>query len=678
MLRKCYQKVSMLKVRNILFALIICLLAPLSATASETSPVETLYKNLAKVTTPADSLEILYNIFDGGSPEQRLAVIYNLFDVAVRAGDYTAQLDIIRNMANIGAAMKDVSIVDQAKERLKNIPDSEDKRQTVIFIHASRASAEPFPVDEERDNYTRQVLKTIAELPADISIHEKVGRLFTLVILLSHQTQGDLLSQYLDDLDVSLNKLEQLPFNYLRSLYNFVATEAYWHNDESLKSIRTDRNQLLNLKRMENYTDAQGRTYRDYDLARYLCLERIARNYSELSDAEFSEVTRQIDAIAARNPNSTQKYQSNRPLQFGRLVRARKFGEALPLAKELADSAHDMYEKRHFTRQLIEIADSAGNHQAKLEAELRNSHLLEEFVNYKTNERVRELQLLYDVNAQRRRQITEKLEFERGNNKFLLILVVVLVVMSFVLGVLYMFERQKKRQSARISNVSTTAARDLNKKIHQLEKQLEEAHRRESEKVQLMTYIAHELSTPLSAVTNYSQMVIDAIPDDEVKGYIKNFVDVIDSNTKVIQTVTGDMLEFALNESKPIVTRQVPVEPNKVASIAAETVEPNLNPGLSIGVKPAPGTPIITSDPRRIQLLLLACIDSMVHSLKSGHITVGVAVSEKACKFIISAPGATPGTETAKIPNYPANENAINAEITYNHEIPSMTITLKL
>lgn len=658
--------------------LIIWTLAPLSATASETSPVTALYKELAKARTTTDSLKILTNIFDAGTADERLKVIYDYFDVAVRAGDYTAQLDAVRNLANIGASMNDVSLANRALEMMKNIPDSEDRRQTVIFVQASRANAESFPGEEERDNYTRQMLKTIAELPADINIHEKVGRLFTLVVLLSHQTQGELLSQYLDDLDVSLNKLEQMPFNYLRSLYNYVAAEAYWHNDERLKSIRTDRNQLLNLNRMENYTVGQGRTYRNYDLARYLCLERIARNYSDLSDTEFNDVIRQINEIIARDVRIAGLYKDNKLLKIGMLVHAGNYSEALPLAKELADSAKDMYEKRHFSRQLIEIADSAGNTQAKLEAEINNSHLLEEFVNYKANERVRELQLLYDVNAQRRHQLTEKLQAERSNNKFLLILGGILVVMTFVLGVMYMIERQKKRRNVSMSNASADTVRDLNQKIAQLEKLLEESRRRETEKVQLMTYIAHELATPLSAVTNYSQMVVDAVPDDEVKGYIKHFVDIINANTKVIHTVTGDMLEFALNESKPISVSQVPVDPNKIATIAAETVEPRLNPGMSISVKTAPGNPIITSDPRRLQLLVLTCIDSMVRSLHAGHITVSVTVGEKSCRFTIAAPGATPGKEAATLPNYPSTENALNAEVTSNPEIPSMTIALKL
>lgn len=677
-MRKCYQKVSMVSIRRILFTLIIWLLAPLSSMASETSPVTALYNDLAKAQTITDSLKILTDIFDAGTSQERLDVIYDYFDAAVRAGDYTAQLDAIRNLSNIGSAMNDIEIVDRAMEMMKDIPDSEDKRQTMIFIYAGRANAEPFKIEEERDNYTRQVLKTIAEMPTDISPHEKVSRLFTLVILLSHQTQGDLLSQYLDDLDVSLNKLEQMPFNYLRSFYNFVATEAYWHNDESLKSIRVDRNQLLNLKRMENYTEGQGRTYRNYDLARYLCLERIARNYSDLSEAEFDDVIRQIEEITARDPKINELYMANKLLKVGRLVHDRKYSEALPLAKELADSAQDMYEKRYFTRQLIEIADSAGNVPAKLEAEIKNSHLLEEFVNYKTNERVRELQLLYDVNAQRRHQITEMLKVERRNNKFLLALAGIFVVLTFVMGVMYMYMRQKSNRFFKSNINLEKSLNELQKKDALLEKHLEEARRRETEKMQLMTYIAHELGTPLSAITNYSQMIIDALPDEEVKEYIKNFVSVINANTKVVQTVTNDMLEFALNESKPISVNRIAVNPNKQAVIAAETIEPTLNPGMSIEVKPAPGDPIITADPRRMQLLLLSCIDCLVRSLTAGHVIVSVAVSEKTCRFTIAAPGATSGKEPAKVPNYPATREALQASIAYNHEVPSMTITMEL
>lgn len=668
----------MISIRKTLFALIIWLLAPLSAIASETSPVIALYQELAKARTQTDSLRIITNIFDAGTEEERLAVVYDYFDAAVRAGDSTAQLDAVRNLAKIGILMNDVKIVERAMEMMKNIPDSEDREQTMIFLYAGRAAVEPFAIDEERDNYMCKLLETISELPADISLHEKISRLFTLVVLLNRQTQGDLLSQYLDDLDISLNQLEQLPFNYLRSFYNNVAADAYWHNDERLKSIRVDRNQLLNLKRMENYTDRRGRDYCDYDIARYLCLARIARNFVALSDAEFNDVKSQIDELVAANPEIALQFQNDKLLNVGLLVHEGRYREALPLAKELVDSTQDIYEKRHFMRKLIEIADSAGDKEAKLDAELQNSHLLEEFVNFKTNERVQELQLLYDVNAQRRHQITEILEVERRNNKFLIVLTGILVLIAFVMGVLYMFRRQQSHKYRTLNSALEKSLNEYRNENARLEKQLEESHRRETEKTQLMTYIAHELGTPLGAISNYSQMIVDSLPDEEMKDYIKNFVAVIDSNTKLVQTVTGDMLEFALNESKPISVHAVAVNPNKQAKIAAETIEPKLNPGLSIEVKPAPGDPIVTADPRRLQLLLVAVIDSLACSLAAGHIVVTVAVSETTCRFTIAAPGATPGKEAARVPNYPATKEALKANVVYNPEVPSMTVTLKL
>ncbi|MDE6818125.1 MAG: hypothetical protein K2J09_03015, partial [Muribaculaceae bacterium] len=225
-----------------------------------------------------DSLPILYDLLDTVLPRKRKEIMLMIQRIAERNKDYEAQLDMFRNMAVYGAGFHDPELIEDAMDKIEIIPESEDKRQTKIFLRAMRATADEFTTEEERDNYTRQLMKSVADMPDNISPHERVSRLFALVSVLYPQSRGELLSQYLDALDEALKTLPQLPNRYLRSQFNNFAAVAYRHNDEYVKSIRADRNQLINNNQLQQIYQKKGRKFRNYDVSRYLRLARMLQN----------------------------------------------------------------------------------------------------------------------------------------------------------------------------------------------------------------------------------------------------------------------------------------------------------------------------------------------------------------------------------------------------------------
>lgn len=667
--------------KQILIALTICTLATANLRASEVkSPADSLLIELGNARSASDSLKIYCDILDCGRLSDNIETVRSIINLSRRLNDSEVRLEMLRNLAIVGLTQNKPELIQEARSALESVPESEDKRQTGLYINSCQASANTFATDEDRDNYTRQLLKIVAEMPDNHDPYEKVSRLFSLVAILGGQTQGEMLTKYLDDLDKAINSLPSLPNNYLRARFNSVAAISYWHNDKINKSIRADRNQLLYLNRLEQYYAAKGRKFKNFDALRYVCLRRMVRNHSNLSGKELNDYIAQMNELAARNPDIASDLSSNASVRVGALMRDGNYDQALVLAKELVDSAVTLYDKRFYLRQLIEVANLAGNKEMKRNAEVRNSHLLEEYVNYRTGERVRELQLLYDVNSLRRQQITEKLHDERTQNKILVVAVAVLLGLTLALGMLLFFEYRMNRTNKREAQDATDAHRSIEKKLAKMKEELNEVRRCETEKVQLMTYIHHELSTPLTSIANYSQMILDALPDEDIAtaNYIKRFIDVIDANQKIIQCVVSDMQEFSLSNSKPIEANKVPTEANSISTIAVDTVEAKLDPGVSIKLQTAPGNPIIPADPRRVQILLMTCIDAMVRSITAGRITVTVEVTDTACRYVVSAAGATPGKEPLTVPDYQTLLNAVDATIAYDPEVPALTLTLNL
>ncbi len=667
--------------KRVLIALTACTLATANMRSSEpSSPADSLLIELQNAPNASDSLKIYCDILDCGRISENVETIRIINNLSRRLNKSETRLEMLRNLALVGLLQEKPELIQEARTALESVPDCEDKRQTLVFINSCNASANTFSSNEDRDNYTRQLLKIVAEMPDEHDPYEKVSRLFSLVATLGDQTQGEMLTKYLDDLDKALNSLPTLPNNYLRSRFNNIAAVSYWHNDKINKSIRADRNQLLYFNRLEQYYNSLGRKFKNFDHQRYLCLRRMVRNHANLSGKELNDYITQMNELAARNPDLADDLSTNASVRVGALMRDGNYEEALGLAEELVDSASTLYDKRFYLRQLIEVASLAGNKEIKRNAEVRNSHLLEEYVNYRTSERLRELQLLYDVNALRRQQITEKLHDERTQNKILVIAVAVLLGLSLTLGLLLFFECRMNRNRKKEAQDAIDDHKLMEKKLNKLKEELNEVRRRETEKIQLMTYVHHELSTPLNSIVNYSRMIIDALPDDDspTANYIQHFAEIISTNQQIIQDVVNDIHEFSMSNSKPIQGTKVPVDVNSVATIAVDTVEPKLDPGVSIQLHKAPGDPIVSTDPRRIQILLLACVDSMVRSISAGNIRVDVSVADKTCTFAISAPGSKAGKEPMAVPNYQPLLNAVDGTIVYDPQIPSISLSLNI
>lgn len=62
---------------------------------------DSLWTQLSKATTSTDSLPILENLFDVLPQRQSMNIGLKIFEVAKRAGDSSAALEMLRNLANL-------------------------------------------------------------------------------------------------------------------------------------------------------------------------------------------------------------------------------------------------------------------------------------------------------------------------------------------------------------------------------------------------------------------------------------------------------------------------------------------------------------------------------------------------------------------------------------------------
>lgn len=624
--------------------------------------IASLNARLEAAATPADSIPLIYDILDLSPEEKRLETVRTLFNVASRADNHPVQLDALRQMAHLGTKRHDIGLVDEAMSHIDQLPDSEDLRQTQTFILASKASARLYKSDAERSNALRQSLRTFNDLPENADRYERAASLFHIVESIGYESQGELMSEYLDMLDKAITAMPKLPNNFLRSKFNSIAAPAYWHNEEYQKSIKADRSQLLNYNQLLKLYRSNGRFYKHFDANRYVCLRRILRNYEMLSSAEIKDYHNQILEIVKRNPEIAADYQSDPTARLGVLVKAGKYAEALPQAKYLADNARTIHDQRHALRQLVEIADKAGDDDAKADAETRYAEVQKKYTTYRTNELVRELRLRYDVNALRRQLAAAQLSRERARNLTLFIIGLCILAVALLFFSLYLRSRERNRR-LRIENEDLRAnCRKASELQEALNAAREKYQRAETDKVQLVAYIGHELSTPLNAIIDYSQMLIENVRDD-AKEYMRHFATIIDVNARILQEVANDVQELSVLNNDKVPAHRIPVDANVLAEMPVESIKPQLKPEVKISFIPNPGNDnIISTDPRRVQIILLSTLANIARETQSGTISLTVSIDRNAgtCSFLMTA--TTDGTPAEDAQNILSNWERFDPE----------------
>ncbi|MCM1309927.1 MAG: HAMP domain-containing histidine kinase [Bacteroides sp.] len=612
---------------------------------------DSLRTELANVTDPADSLRLLLNIFDLTPNISPVLQVRRIYFLAKKVGDLNLQFDMLRQWISLGLKWGDRGITAEGMKELKAMPDCEDKRQTEVFINIDLAALHSYKSDAERLNYLRQVLRECADMSDNTDPYERVTKHFILMVLLKQETHGDLLSKYTLRLGKAMDVLPPIYHSYLRSRYNHVASTFFWENDELLNGVKCDRNLLLQLRRLEKFhRDEQGRMYKNYDMHKYNALRRILRNYEILSEKEIRDYNQQILDLVAADPQVAEAYNRDYSSHVAIMDITGRYKEAIPKLQQLVEQADGAYELRMYLRWLVKFADFAGNEPVKIDAERRLSELLDTYINQtKRDERSRELKLLYEVNDLRRLAAARQLEREQKKTYLLYgfgaVILALLVTFIFLYGVA---TRRRRKYEHHIHDLEEKKHK-LTKRYNELETRHSALRKSESERTQMLSYLSHEITTPLSAIINYSKLIAENTAGD-TRDYIRRFASIVEVNSEILQEVAKDITEIEINEEKKVPITHIPTNINALAEVSIESVKPQLKQGVNVELIPDADHEDATAnlDPRRVQIVLLSCLNNMAQLIEQGTLTLSASLDGDVCTFAITSLGKEISEEKAK------------------------------
>ena len=631
-----------------IYLLFILLLPQSLAAFDRQETIKSLENDLTHARTAADSITILYDIFDLETSLHRNQTGEMLYNTALRSGNMPVAFDMLRQMTTTNP-LND-SITGLMLSRAKALPMSDEQRQTVLFISITKAATDIPNMDEnERDIFLTNLIKKNKQAKDEIDsdIYKHIEYLFNLCSFLYTADEGSVLDQYLTELKHLIDTLPDESI-VLRTAYYTRAANAYMNSGCYDKAIVADKALLDIIDDMEKKYRSDGRRFRDMSRFKYICYRRLLSSYKNLAPEEVETYYKRVLSLAQQNPEVANSLRKVPRPTICYMMAKKRYKEALPLIKSQLATDGTGPMSSFYVEVYKEAADSAGTANDRLEALRLYSDLLSNRLKSKADRHFRELQVRYDID--RLIGKNQSLELEQRNvklashRKAIIFIVVALVVSLTLLLFVFTLYRRSKRLAKDVieTNDKLKTERDNLKQTQQeLIEARDKAKNAERVKTDFINNMSHEIKTPLHAIVEYTHLITDCV-DVEKKKYLTRFTDIVTLTTELLLTIVNDVLDTASLENSTMNIRIRNESVKSICEFAIDSTNKYLNPGVKMIFENADEPDLsIKTDAHRAEQVLLNLLVNAAKFTKEGTITLGYQLTAdgKEIEFAVTDTG---------------------------------------
>lgn len=647
------QSISWLRSSYVAISLLFCFLVLSTGTAEATTASSTTPTNnqpnaalsfedkvteinaqLAAATSPEDSIAPLYNLYDlHYGRDSSNAIGWLLVETARRADDESTALDVLRNIANYN--MRNDSIIQLALEQAKKFPASKERTHTITFIRVILNNARSmYATPDVREKQLQDLLQQLSLTPPT-DLYERIVLLYAVCINLSEFAKGDLLAGYLQRLGDLIEEAD--PENHaLRNSFYVWAGMIYTKVRKPSLAIDACLKLLGEIDILEERNARTGRKYRNYDANRYIIYSRMLQNYQALSPEDIEKYHGLALEMVEKNSRAAKTYQSAPIPSIYYYFSKKDYPKTFQLIDSHLDAANQNFSKREILRMYMESARAIGNRDALLEAYPMYCRQLEEDLENRQQERYRELQVLYDVNDMKIRNLRLK-EEKQGAQKAMwrtvtIVCALLLIALLIFLFILLRLNRRKAMLARKLEKSNHDLAH-LRDSLRQTNEELKEARdlasRANQMKTDFINNMSHEVRTPLQAMTEYAAIIADNAEDSH-KQYMKDFSDRLLLNCNMVNTIVDDVLQLAELNNSSLVIKEHLFSSRPICETAADAVRRRLSPGVELHLDVEDF--IFLTDRHRLLQILNNLLTNAVKFTSHGSITLSCSKDEEARK----------------------------------------------
>lgn len=454
-----------MKTKHLLTTLL-TLVACVAAGASRYNPDTELPKLQARLRiagTSADSVKILYDMYDLQPRAQRLGTGKEIFRVAGNAGDVSAQLDAVRLNSNLYSQEADFA---RLQSLVSGLPKSQERDETLLFLKLKDLSyASRRPIKDGTDPVSDLIHRLNTTPMAKQNPTQRLLNLYSLTAYMRNVPGSKMLINYMDSLMMMVDGKDYKLYA-LRNMIYSEASNIYTDAGQEKKAVEADRKLLEVIGGLEKKYSEAGRKYRDYSESKYVVYRRILRNYKALTPAEVDKCYQAIQSLAGTSGDVARDKNGMSDVSIYYNMAKGHYAEALPLLKERLKRDLPAPVLRQTLLMLQTAARETGDSATLISALSDYNQLMERLDKENLSQKYQELQIAYDVNklkANNERLRMEKVESEvrtlRANSTYYIIFMVVFVVLLIIL--IYYWSRYR-RNMMRINRFAAVMDRQCN------------------------------------------------------------------------------------------------------------------------------------------------------------------------------------------------------------------------
>lgn len=604
--------------------------------------MRTICDQLDDAATPQDSILLLENLFDLSQRynTRKSDSLANLtYEVARRAGDDAAALDMLRQRANY--ASRNDSALRVLRAMALDLDESDDRSATVAFIDIQLNSYNARNLDEpERQERLHEHLKQVTMNPPE-NLYDHITLLHSVCVNISRSATGEMLVKYMDKLGKLIDQLPEDNF-VLRNTYYVQSAIGYAEAGHSEKAIAADKHLLGIMDSLENHYSRLGRPYRDYDAHRYIVYTRLLSNWKDLSPDKIEEYYDSAMRYQARHSRATVSNNISPRPQIYHAMAMQDYPKAMELIKGCIGYPDNKPYKQMFLRYLIECAEALGDKETLLEASTEYNSMLESYIDKRQQDSYKELQILYDVYDMKRQVDTLENERRMGhvyNQRVIIIISLCFILILIALLVVTVRQYRKARKLADSLADSNKALSIESSNLKQSQAELTQARdlaqRTNDFKTDFIKNMSREVSIPLKAVSEYSHLIVDC-SESEGKPYLERYAELVELNCGLLNSIVNDVLHLSEIDSDTVTLNSRLIDLYKVASLSVETISPRVQKGVSVAFDTASPRIEVYSDPRRVQQILMNLLNNAAKFTSSGKITLSYDISPDKSMVVMS------------------------------------------
>lgn len=588
---------------------------------------DSLEQSLKEETHTANKISTLYNLYDLSlDHEDRMDALSRLYHVAESSNRAEVQLDAMSRM--VYELRDNDSALSNIEHELSSFLETNRQREVMLYAAMMRTDIETRKdtgndLSHLEDLFKRENLNT----PTDP--YDRALMLYTLCSRLAKTTNGELLEQYVQRLE---DVLDQLPLS-TGSIRNHVYSRAapvFTVNQNYTKAVELDKKLINVIDSLSDAYHSHGRPFRDLSRLRFASYQRLLGNYKGLTKPEIEGVYNKINELAQKDTTIAKEMKAYERTDIFYFLATKQYRKAIDAIKRQINNPENESYRFYYLNALVEAAEKIGDTQTQLDAAVDLNVLLRKEIQRKTDQRLRELEIIYDVNTLKEANIAEmtahKESRARSERIFAIGLLFAVVILAALLLILYRQNRKVKRMAELEASIAERL-RDERNELQQAQQELiaarDNAKNADKLKTDFVNNMSHEIKIPLAAIVEYSKLIVDCVPEDK-SSYLHRFANIIELNSKLITTLLNDVLDIAALEHGTMSIERKPSSIYEICTYAIDSLfedSSHTSKGVQIEFN-TEQTPdmVIDTDPQRVGQVLLNLLSNADKFTDKGRI----------------------------------------------------------